>query len=79
MGDILQYGRDEDLELALKICTENGAKLLQLEGYGISEDNSADFLLVRADNIAECVAAGPRERQVFKAGVLIAENGKYLS
>lgn len=73
------FRRDEDLELALKICTENGAKLLQLEGYGISEDNSADFLLVRADNIAECVAAGPRERQVFKAGVLIAENGKYLS
>ena len=73
------FRRDEDLELALKICTENGAKLLQLEEYGISEGNSADFLLVCAENVAECVAAGPKERQVFKAGVLIAENGNYLA
>ena len=73
-----RFRRDEDLLLALKICTENGAKLLGLEEYGIAAGHRADFILARAQNGAECVAARPEERLVFCAGELVAENGRIL-
>ncbi|NCB63991.1 MAG: hypothetical protein EOM52_10370 [Clostridia bacterium] len=70
------YRRDEELELALTVCTENGARLMGIEGYGVKPGTGADFVLVKARNAAECVAAHPAERMVFKGGKRIAKDGK---
>lgn len=72
------FRRDDELELALEVCTEHGAKLLGLKDYGVAVGGRADFVLARARNTAECVAARPADRLVFQAGEMIARNGAYL-
>lgn len=72
------FRRDDELELALNVCTRNGAKLLGLKNYGLAVGNQADFVLARARNAAECVATRPADRLVFQRGELIAKNGVYL-
>lgn len=44
------FYRDQDLELALDICTHGGAKTLALEGYGLTPGCRADFVLFEAEN-----------------------------
>lgn len=72
------FRRDDELELALDVCTKNGAKLLGLEDHGIAVGNCADFVLARARNTAECVATRPADRMVFHKGEMIAKDGIYL-
>ena len=72
------FRRDADLELALKVCTENSAKLLGLQEYGVAPGRSADFVLVRGETAAECVAAHPADRMVFRAGKLVAKDLTFL-
>ena len=60
------------------MCTVHGARLMNLADYGIKPGGKADFLLVKARCAAECVAANPRERMVFKSGKLIAKDGVLL-
>ncbi len=62
--------RDDLLKTVLRVCTENGAKLMGLDNYGISEGCDASFVLVRAQNAAQCVARAPKERMVFNHGDL---------
>ena len=64
------FQSDNDLAFAMEMCTENGAKLLGLEGYGLKEGNIADMVLVKARNVAECVAMVPKDRKVIRKGRL---------
>ena len=72
------FRRDDELELALDVCTKNGADLMGLEGYGVKPGGRADLVLVKARNAAECVAGHPAERMVIRGGTLIAKNGTLL-
>lgn len=62
------FRRDEDLRLAFDLCTEAGAELMGLKGYGIRPGCQADILLARARNIPECVVTCPADRIVIRKG-----------
>ena len=69
------FRRDDDLEYAMNLCMENGAKLSGAKKYGLVPGNSADFLLVKGRNIPECVVTCPKDRMVFKKGKMLAKDG----
>lgn len=64
--------KDEDIELALRCATHNGAKLLRLQGYGVDEGCRADLVVVPARNAAEAVVMHAARSFVFKNGKAIA-------
>jgi cytosine/adenosine deaminase-related metal-dependent hydrolase len=70
--------RDDELELALDICTYSGAKVMALESYGLEPGCYADFVLVEAEAIAEAVAARPPRKLVVKRGRIVARDGRAL-
>lgn len=69
---------DAELALAFDVVTSGGAKALRLEGYGIEPGAKADFTTLDAEHVPQAVVAVPKSRRVFKAGRLVAENGKVL-
>lgn len=73
-----RFRRDDELELALRVCTVHGAQMIGWENRGIAVGAPGDFVLAKARNTAECVAARPMERMVFHAGQMIAKDGVYL-
>lgn len=72
------FYRDADLELALDICTNGGARVLGLADYGLQPGSKADFVLVEAETVAEAVVSHPRRRTVFKGGRMVARDGELL-
>jgi cytosine deaminase len=64
--------KDADIELALDCATYNGAKILRLEDYGVSEGCKADLVVVPARNAAEAVVMHPPRSFVFKNGKVVA-------
>ena len=62
------YRRDSDLDYALSLCTDAGARLMGLADYGVEVGCSANLLLVRGSCAAECVATLPQDRLVFRDG-----------
>lgn len=83
-GDILErvaliamkngFRRDEDLALAMELCTARGAALLGLEDYGINEGCKATFLLVKARNMSEAIVSYSKDRIVFREGKIIRKS-----
>ena len=69
---------DEDLAAAFDVVTSAGAKALSLEDYGIAIGAKADFVTLSAEHVPEAVVAVPKGRRVFKAGRLVAENGRVI-
>ncbi len=69
---------DEGLALALDLATEAAAKVLGLENYGLAEGCAADLIAVRAESVAEAVAAHPPRMLVMKRGRVVARDGKLL-
>lgn len=84
-GDMLQraflvayrnnFRRDEDIELALDLCTRGGAGVMRLDGYGLEPGCPADMVLVDGETLAEAVVEHPPRRLVLKTGRIVAENG----
>jgi len=70
--------RDDELQLALDICTHGGAAVMALDGYGIEAGCRADFVLVEAETVAEAVAGHPPRRLVVKGGRIVARDGRAL-
>jgi cytosine/adenosine deaminase-related metal-dependent hydrolase len=64
---------DDDLGFAFDLISANAARLMRLDGYGLAVGNSADFVLVEAQSVAEAVAAPPVRRVTYKRGRRIAE------
>lgn len=72
------FRKDEDLALALDVCTRGGAAVMGLEGYGLEVGDAADFVLVEAECVAEAVAANPPRKLVVKRGRVVARDGRAL-
>lgn len=70
------FRRDEDIELALDVCTYGGARTLGLENYGLSVGCAADLLLVPGETVAEAVVTRPANRTVIKRGRIVARRGE---
>jgi cytosine/adenosine deaminase-related metal-dependent hydrolase len=69
------FRRDEDIELALHVCTYGGARTLGLENYGLSVGCAADLLLVPGETVAEAVILRPADRTVIKRGRIVVRRG----
>ena len=70
------FRTDEDLEVALECASAAGARVLGLEGYGLSVGNRADLFTVDAETPGEAVAQRSRRGVVVKGGRVVARDGE---
>jgi cytosine/adenosine deaminase-related metal-dependent hydrolase len=88
MGDMLEramlvglrnnFRRDEDIELALDICTYGGAKMMGIANYGLSAGCVADLVILPGENVVEAVVSRPADRTVVKRGKIVARHGELV-
>jgi cytosine deaminase len=71
-------GKDEDLAAAFAAATACGARALGRRMASIEEGAPADFLLLPAQTLGDAIASRPLQRQVFKAGRLVAAHSRLL-
>ena len=69
------FRRDEEVELALDLCSYGGAKIMGLDKYGLAVGCAADLVLVPAETLAEAVVSRPANRSVIKRGRVVVRNG----
>jgi cytosine/adenosine deaminase-related metal-dependent hydrolase len=69
---------DPGLELALRMATWGGARVMRAEAYGLDVGCQADLVLVDAECAAEAVAAHPMRRLVLKRGRIVARDGQSM-
>lgn len=72
------FRHDEDIGLALRLCTHGGAQAMGVKDYGLDVGCSADLLLVDAETVAEAVVMHPPRRAVVKAGRVVARDGRLV-
>jgi len=86
MGDMLEratlvglrnnFRRDEEMELALDVCTYKGAELMGIADYGLAVGCTADLVILPGETVCEAIVARPAERTVIKRGKVVARNGE---
>jgi cytosine/adenosine deaminase-related metal-dependent hydrolase len=69
------FRRHDEVRLALDTCTVEGAKVLELKGYGVTEGCQADLVILPGETVEELVAARPPQRRVIKRGKIVARDG----
>ena len=67
---LMGYGQIND---GLKLVTENSAKALGLQGYGVEEGNAANFIILPAENGFDAVRRQVPTRYSIRDGKVIAE------
>ncbi|WP_166970382.1 amidohydrolase family protein [Brevibacterium atlanticum] len=83
------FRRDADIEGCLDIASRGGARvmagarpdgteLVDDESFGLAPGAPADFVLLEADTVTSAIMDCPTDRDVFKAGRLIASGGQLL-
>ena len=85
-GDIFQtamiaipvshLGGADDLPTVLPMITENPAKALKLEGYGIAEGNKADLVILDTKVVNDAIIDIPTRLYVIKDGKITVETTK---
>ncbi|MCB1493481.1 MAG: amidohydrolase family protein [Rhodobiaceae bacterium] len=68
--------RDDEVEMALAICTTGGAAIMETKGYGLDVGCNADCVLVEGETLAEAVALRAPRKLVLKRGEVIAHDGR---
>lgn len=66
---------DADLVETARICTHGGAEGIGLAGYGLSEGDFGDLVLVPAHTLPEAVALTPQKRTVIRRGRALVRDG----
>ena len=69
------FRRDDEMELAFHVCTQGGADIMRLEGYGLKVGAKADLVIVEGETITHAAVARPTRRMVLKHGKVVARNG----
>lgn len=69
---------DGGLEAAFDMISEDGARSLGLSDYGIHEGAQADLVLFRAESVQHVICHHIRPTLVFKAGRVVAQEGRCL-
>lgn len=67
--------RDDELRLALDVCTNEGARVMEVEGYGVSEGCVADLVILPGETVAEAIVTRSPKRRVVKRGRIVARDG----
>ena len=78
LGERNGLDKDEELALALDVCTKGGAAVMALPNYGLAVGNDADLVLVQARNLPEAVVLCPPRQLVLKRGRVVARDGHAL-
>lgn len=68
--------RDDEVDVALDICTYGGAAVMEREQYGLTPGCLGDLVLLDGEAIAEAVATRAPRRLVVKAGKVTAKDGR---
>jgi cytosine/adenosine deaminase-related metal-dependent hydrolase len=69
------FRRDDEMRIALEVCTTQGAKVMGLKDYGLAEGCAADLVLVPGESVADAIVSRPPQRRVIKRGRVVARNG----
>lgn len=69
------FRRDDEVELAFHVCTQGGADIMRLEGYGLNVGAKADLVIVPGETITHAAVARPPRRMVIKHGRVVARDG----
>jgi cytosine/creatinine deaminase len=69
------FRRDDELRLALDVCTTEGGKVMELEGYGLGEGCAADLVILPGETVAEAIVTRSSKRRVVKRGAIVARDG----
>ncbi|RDI56426.1 amidohydrolase family protein [Microvirga subterranea] len=72
------FRRDDEVALALDVCTHGGARMMDLDGYGLDVGCRADFVLLDGETLAEAVVSRRPRRLVVKNGRVVARDGRAL-
>jgi cytosine/creatinine deaminase len=70
------FRRDEEIALALDVCTCGGAAAMNLGNYGLGVGCAADLLIVPGEAPAEAVITRPAKRTVIKGGRVVVRDGE---
>jgi cytosine/creatinine deaminase len=69
------FRRDDELRLALEVCTTEGAKVMGLADYGLAEGRVADLVILPGETVAEAIVSRSHQRRVVKRGRIVARDG----
>jgi cytosine deaminase len=69
------FRRDDELRMALDVCTSEGATVMEIEGYGLTEGSNADFVILPGETVAEAIVTRSPKRRVVKRGKVVARDG----
>lgn len=69
------FRRDDELRLALDVCTVEGAKVMEVADYGLTEGNAADLVILPGETLAEAIVTRSPMRRVLKRGRIVARDG----
>ncbi|TAJ28278.1 amidohydrolase family protein [Bosea sp. (in: a-proteobacteria)] len=69
------FRRDDELRLALDVCTTEGAKVMEIADYGLAEGKAADLVILPGETVAEAIVTRSPKRRVLKRGKVVARDG----
>jgi cytosine/creatinine deaminase len=72
------FRKDEEVEFLLSVATHGGAKVMGAADYGLAVGCRADLVVVPGDTPTQAVMDLPPRTYVFKAGRLVATEGRCL-
>lgn len=78
MGLRYRWRKDSEILRAARSITQGGARVMALKDYGLEVGCRADLVLIPGRSMVEALVEIPRDRKVFKAGVLVADHGECL-
>lgn len=86
MGDMLEratlvglrnnFRRDEEMELALDVCTYEGAKVMGIADYGLTVGCTADLVILPGETLCEAIVERLADRTVVKRGKIVTQHGE---
>ncbi len=76
LGMRFNLRRDDEVEIALDVCTNGGAKVMGLKGYGLDVGDKGDFVLVAGESVADAIVSRKPRQLVVKRGKIVARDGK---
>lgn len=69
------FRRDDELKLALDVCTTEGARVMEIADYGLAEGKAADLVILPGQSLAEAIVTRSPKRRVVKRGKVVARDG----
>lgn len=70
--------RDDEVAVALDVCTHGGAAMMMIADYGLAVGQPADMVLLPGASLTDAVVSRPRDRIVLKRGAVVARDGASL-